>query len=178
MNPADLVLTPMGARFMGRIWPCSIGKGGIRADKREGDGATPAGAHRIVGLLYRADRIARPAAWAEPIGPADLWCDAPGHPDYNHAVSAPFAASHERLRRADPLYDLVLITDWNWPVAQPGRGSAIFLHQWRRPHYPTEGCIAFSRADLHRIAAQVQPGTRLIVPARQCRHRPARRKRI
>lgn len=155
---------------MGRVLPCSIGKGGIRAHKREGDGATPAGIHRIVGMFHRPDRIACPAAWSEPIGPADLWCDAPDHPDYNHAVTAPFAASHERLRRADPLYDLVLVTDWNWPDARPGCGSAIFIHQWRRPHYPTEGCIAFARADLLWVAARVRPGTRLVVPPPQ---RPA-----
>lgn len=165
MSPADIVLTPMGVRFAGRLLPCSIGKGGISATKREGDGATPAGIHRIVGLLYRPDRIASPAAWALPIGPRDLWSDASDDAAYNQWVRAPYPHSHERLRRADPLYDLVLLTDWNWPEARPGRGSAIFLHQWRRPGYPTEGCIAFSRADLRWLAARVQPGTGIIVRA-------------
>ena len=164
MSVDDLRLTRAGVRFAGRLWPCSIGRGGVRLDKCEGDGATPAGTHRIVGLLYRPDRVARPALWAEPIGPGDLWCDAPDNPAYNHHVRAPFGASHEDLRRADPMYDLVLVTDWNWPVARPGRGSAIFLHQWRRPGYPTAGCIAFSRTDLHRIAARITPGTRVVVP--------------
>ena len=41
-------------------------------------------------------------------------------------------AENERLRRADPLYDLVILTDWNWPSAERGRGSAIFMHRWRR----------------------------------------------
>ncbi|MDX2484349.1 MAG: L,D-transpeptidase family protein, partial [Pseudodonghicola sp.] len=50
--------------------------------------------------------------------------------------------------------------------AQPGAGSAIFLHQWRRPGSPTEGCIAFSRADLHWLAARVLPGSRIIVTSR------------
>ena len=115
-------------------------------------------------MLYRADRLAEPRPWALPIGKDDLWCDAPDHPDYNQQVRGPFAASHEVMRRADPLYDLILITDWNWQEAVAGRGSAIFLHQWRRPGYATEGCIAFSRADLHWIAARVIPGTRVIVP--------------
>lgn len=163
-RPEDMVLTPAGLRFAGRLIPCSIGRGGVSADKREGDGATPAGIHRIVGLLYRPDRIPRPAPWAEAIGPRDLWCDEGGHPAYNHWVRAPFAASHERLRRADPLYDLVLVTDWNWPEAQAGQGSAIFLHQWRRPRYPTAGCIAVARRDLIRLAAEAAPGTRLVVP--------------
>lgn len=160
----DLVLTPTGVRYAGRLWPCSIGRGGVRRDKREGDGATPTGTHRIAGLLYRPDRLPRPAPWAEPIGPGDLWCDAADDPAYNHHVRAPFAASHEDLRRADPLYDLVLVTDWNWPVARPGMGSAIFLHQWRRPGAPTAGCIAFARPHLHWIAARAAPGTKVIVP--------------
>ena len=159
-----MVLTPMGLRFLGRLIPCAIGRGGLSADKREGDGATPRGTHRIIGMLYRPDRLVRPTDWALPIGPSDLWSDAPDDTDYNHMVRAPYPHSHERLRRADPLYDLVILTGWNWPHAVPGRGSAIFLHQWRAPHYPTAGCIAFARGDLLWIAARIRHHTRLIVP--------------
>ena len=164
MTPDDLALTPQGVRFQGRLWPCTIGKGGITGRKREGDGATPRGVHRIVGMLYRPDRMARPTDWAKPIGPMDLWSDDPSDADYNMMVRAPYAPSHERLRRADPLYDLVILTDWNWPYAVRGRGSAIFIHQHRRPGYPTEGCIAFSRCDLHAIARKIRYRSRLIVP--------------
>ncbi|MBL9073609.1 L,D-transpeptidase family protein [Tabrizicola sp.] len=165
MTPADLVVTPMGLRFLGRVFPCTVGRGGIVAadDKREGDGATPAGVHRLVGMLYRPDRMARPAVWAEPIGPADLWSDDPGDKYYNNMVRAPHGFSHERLRRPDPMYDLILITGWNWPDAEPGRGSAIFLHQWRRPGAPTAGCVALSRRDLHWIAPRLSLRTRLVV---------------
>lgn len=164
-NPNDLVLTPKGIRFQGNIYPCSIGKGGLSATKREGDGATPLGTHHITGMLYRPDRLSRPAPWALPIGPRDLWSDDSKDPAYNHWVKAPYPHSHERLRRADPLYDLVLLTDWNWPNAIPAKGSAIFIHQWRRPHYPTEGCIAFRRDHLLYIAGNLTPRSRLIVPA-------------
>ena len=164
MSALDMVLTPGGLRFAGRIWPCSIGRGGVRRDKREGDGGTPAGVHRIVGMLYRPDRMARPADWALPIRPTDLWSDDPGCEDYNLMVRAPYAGSHERLRRGDRLYDLVILTDWNWPFARKGHGSAIFLHRWRRPGYPTEGCVAFRPEHLHRIAGLIRYETRLIVP--------------
>jgi L,D-peptidoglycan transpeptidase YkuD (ErfK/YbiS/YcfS/YnhG family) len=163
VSVADLVLTPTGLRFMGRTFPCVIGKGGIRADKREGDGATPLGEHRLVGMFYRPDRIAQPRSWAERIGPRDLWSDESGDAEYNQLVQAPYGGSHERMRRADPLYDLVIVTDWNWPRAEAGKGSAIFLHQWRRKGYPTEGCVAFAREDLHWIAARMKYGARLIV---------------
>lgn len=163
MKPDDLVLTPKGLRFQGRSYPCTIGKTGCTDRKREGDGATPRGIHRLVGMLYRPDRMARPADWALPIGPGDLWSDDPGHEDYNMMVRAPYPHSHEKLRRADPLYDLILLTDWNWPYAVKGRGSAIFIHQYRRPGYPTEGCVALSRRDLHAIAPRITLQTKLIV---------------
>ena len=76
------------------------------------------------------------------------WCDAPGHPDYNQQVRLPFEASHERMRRGDRLYDVVLVLDHNRHPPVPGAGSAIFVHCWRGPRRPTEGCIAFERADL------------------------------
>ena len=164
MRASDLVLTPRGLRFRGRVFPCAIGRGGITGRKREGDGATPRGVHRIVGMLYRPDRLPPPADWAVPIRPGDLWCDDPGHPDYNLMCRPPLAASHERLRRPDPLYDLLLVTDWNWPYAVKGRGSAIFVHLWRGARSPTAGCLALSRQDLMWIAPRLRHGVRLIVP--------------
>jgi len=148
---------------MGVHIPSSIGKGGLTAHKREGDGATPIGTHRIVGMLYRPDRMDKPADWAVPIKPGDLWSDDPGHEDYNHMVRVPYPHSHEALRRADPLYDLVLITDWNWPYSVPGRGSAIFIHRWRKPRHPTEGCVAYAPSDLLWIAQNLRHSSRLIV---------------
>lgn len=167
MTPQDLVLTPQGIRFHGRMIPCAIGRGGLTRDKREGDGATPIGSHRIMALMHRADRLKPPATELSilaPIGPRDLWSDDSGDPAYNHRVHSPYAASHEKLRRADPLYDLVLVTDWNWPEATAGKGSAIFLHIWRKPRHPTEGCIAFARRDFLWIIKRLVPENRLIVP--------------
>ncbi|MDE3028434.1 MAG: L,D-transpeptidase family protein [Paracoccaceae bacterium] len=162
---SDLVVTAWGARFMGRRLPCAIGRGGLTQQKREGDGATPIGEHAIVGMLYRPDRIPAESlpGWAEPIGPQDLWSDDSADPDYNQRVRAPHGFSHERLSRSDPLYDLVLITNWNWPNAIPGAGSAIFLHRWRRPRYPTAGCVAFAPADLLWIAQRITLTTRLVI---------------
>ncbi|MGC9446087.1 L,D-transpeptidase family protein [Cereibacter johrii] len=161
----DLVVTRWGARFGRRFLPCAIGRGGITDTKREGDGATPRGTHRIAGLLYRPDRVAASELpdWALPFGPADLWSDDPRDVDYNQMVRAPYAPSHERLSRPDPLYDVILLTDWNWPEAVPGRGSAIFLHTWRRPRHPTAGCVAFARGDLLWLARSLTPESRLIV---------------
>ncbi|MFQ6553664.1 L,D-transpeptidase family protein [Aestuariibius insulae] len=163
-KPHDLVLTPTSIRFRGRHFPRTIGRSGLSQEKREGDSATPVGTHQIVGCLYRPDRISRPNDWAVPIRPRDAWSDDPDDPDYNLMVEAPHGFSHEALKRADPLYDLILLTDWNWPFAKKGRGSAIFLHRWRRLGFPTEGCIAFRPDHLQWIAARITPSTRLVVP--------------
>lgn len=148
---------------MGRKFPCSIGRGGVSNNKREGDGATPRGTHRIVGMLYRPDRLTKPTDWALPIGLRDLWSDDPSHEDYNTLVRAPYLYSHEKLRRADPLYNIVILTDWNWPQAQKGRGSAIFIHRWRKQGHPTEGCVAFRPTDLEWIARRISTQSHLIV---------------
>lgn len=163
MTPQDLVLSPSGLRFQGRVFPVTIGRGGTSACKQEGDGATPVGTHTITGTLYRPDRCACPAPWAKPIRPRDLWSDDPNDPSYNLPVSAPHDFSHESMRRPDPLYDLVLLTDWNQEPTFPGRGSAIFLHRWRRPGHPTAGCVAFRPEHLRWLVRRLRPGARLIV---------------
>lgn len=163
MKPSDLVVGRWGARFAGRHFAATIGRGGVTADKREGDGATPMGMHRFTGMLYRADRMVKPADWALPIGPFDGWSDDPADHDYNLMVRLPHPHRHEKLRRSDPMYDLILLTDWNWPYAYAGRGSAIFVHQWRRPHARTAGCVAMSRGDLLWIAQRIRHESRLII---------------
>ncbi len=158
-----IYITPRGARVGGTIYPCSIGKNGTTLRKFEGDGSTPSGTHDIIGLLYRPDRMKRPTDWALPIGPRDIWSDDCMDPDYNMMGYIPRKFRYERLFRADPLYDLILLTNWNWPYAIKGRGSAIFLHPWRKPGHPTEGCIAFDPMHLLQIARRIRFGTKVIV---------------
>lgn len=163
MSPRDLVVGPWGARFMGRALPCAVGRGGIGEKRREGDGVTPAGVHRIEAVLRRGDRVGGPAGRV--IGPRDGWSDDPADPAYNGPVRRPHAFGHEALFRADGLYDLLAVLDWNRHPVVPGRGSAIFLHVWRRPRAPTEGCIAFAAADLAFILARWTPRSRVVVRA-------------
>ncbi len=146
---------------------CALGRGGVRADKREGDGATPAGLMALRYVLCRPDRGAVPAMRlpVRPIEPNDGWCDDPARPEYNRPIKLPFAGRHEILSRADDLYDVVVVLGWNDAPATPGKGSAIFLHvarTWAEAGYaPTEGCVALARADLMRLLADCGPGDRL-----------------
>ncbi|PZQ52661.1 MAG: hypothetical protein DI556_00265 [Rhodovulum sulfidophilum] len=161
-------VTRFGAHFAGRRFACAVGRGGIGAKRAEGDGITPRGIHRLEALLCRPDRPAgRAGARAFPgaraIGLGDGWSDDPADPAYNTAVRLPRPASHERLRRADPMYDLIGVLDWNRDPVVPGRGSAIFLHVWRGPRRPTAGCVAFAASDLVWILARWTPASRVIV---------------
>ncbi|MEM8744219.1 MAG: L,D-transpeptidase family protein [Pseudomonadota bacterium] len=137
----------------GRIFHCALGPGGIRARKVEGDGATPLGRLILDRVLYRADRLPRPATAmpVRPVGKRDGWCDASGDRNYNRPVSLPYPARSETLSRDDILYNIVIITSYNVCPRMRGRGSAIFIHIARERLLPTQGCIALSTADLLQI---------------------------
>jgi L,D-peptidoglycan transpeptidase YkuD (ErfK/YbiS/YcfS/YnhG family) len=138
-----------------RMVRAALGRGGVRSDKREGDGATPEAALPIRRVLYRADRLPRPACAmaAEPLAPDEGWCDDPLHADYNRMVRLPHPARHEALWRDDGLYDVIGVLGWNDAPVARGRGSAIFLHVARHDYAPTEGCVALSLSDLRALLA-------------------------
>lgn len=142
-------------RFQGETLRCALGRGGIRAGKQEGDGATPAGLLQVRRILWRADRGARPhsALPCEPIAPDDGWCDDPTHRDYNTRIRLPHAGRHEALWRDDAIYDVIGVLGWNDSPVVRDRGSAIFVHLARPGLPPTEGCVALPQADLRRLLA-------------------------
>lgn len=155
-DPSGTALVHAGALvFAGVTYRAALGRGGVRADKQEGDGATPAGLLPLRRIFYRADRIAKPRTHlpVEPIARTDGWCDDPGHRAYNTRVTLPFAARHETLWRDDPLYDLCAVLGWNDAPVVRGRGSAIFLHAARPDYAPTEGCVALALCDLLEVLA-------------------------
>jgi len=160
----DMIVSAGGAAdWGGRAFRCALGRTGIRADKREGDGVTPAGCFGLRRVLYRADRLARPPT-ALPVAaltPQDGWCDDPADPLYNRPVRLPYAARHERLWRADGLYDLIVVLGHNDDPVVPWRGSAVFLHVAAPDYRPTEGCVALARDDLLAVLAEARPGDRL-----------------
>jgi L,D-peptidoglycan transpeptidase YkuD (ErfK/YbiS/YcfS/YnhG family) len=133
----------------------ALGRGGVRADKREGDGATPLGPLPLRQVLYRPDRGAVPvcAVTIEAISPHDGWCDDPTHPGYNRRVRLPIGASAEALWRDDSVYDLIGVLGWNDSPVRPGLGSAIFLHLAPEDFAATEGCVALAPDDLRRVLA-------------------------
>lgn len=157
---------PHGAlRWKNRVVPCALGRAGVTAKKREGDGATPAGRFPLRRVLYRADRICPPrtALPVAPIAPEDGWCDDPNHPHYNRQVRLPFDGGYEPLWRDDHAYDVIVILGHNDSPPRPGAGSAIFLHVARPAYAPTQGCVALALADLLQLLADCKTGDRLSI---------------
>ena len=152
----------------GQALACAIGKGGIREDKREGDGATPVGQFPFRRIFYRADRL-KPIPGcpdAIPIEADHGWSDDPADPEqYNRLVKLPYPHSHECLKREDAVYDVVVELGYNDTPPIPGRGSAIFMHVARPDYSGTEGCIALALPDLLKILEQTGGSGTVVVPA-------------
>lgn len=164
--PMDLRVNGSGTALWGkRHLRCALGRAGIAAAKREGDGVTPAGAWPMRRAFYRPDREAPPPTRLplRPLDPGDGWCDAPGDRAYNQLVRLPYAASAERLWREDALYDLLIVLGYNDAPVVAGRGSAIFLHLARDGFEPTEGCVALARADLLAVLAEADAAGRVVI---------------
>jgi L,D-peptidoglycan transpeptidase YkuD (ErfK/YbiS/YcfS/YnhG family) len=157
----------------GRLaWPggetrAACGRGGVRADKREGDGASPEGTFPLLRCYYRPDRLAAPQTRlpATALQPNYGWVDDPADPNYNRLVTLPYPASHEEMWRQDELYDLVVLIGYNADPPLPVRGSAIFLHVARPDFGPTEGCIAVRREALVSLLHLLGPESRITIRA-------------
>jgi L,D-peptidoglycan transpeptidase YkuD (ErfK/YbiS/YcfS/YnhG family) len=151
------------------VIPCRIGRSGIVHDKREGDGATPAGTWRMGGGFFRADRVNRPnvAMGIRPLRRDDGWCDDASNFQYNRWVRLPFTGSHETMWMHEPSYDIVLVLDHNQSPRVRGRGSAIFFHLTRTSEAGssagTAGCIAISAADMRRLLPRLAHDCRMVI---------------
>src|SRR2546423_630441 len=133
-----------------QIFPVALGRGGIRANKREGDGGTPRGVFRPIRLWWRADRGARPRTRlpVRRIGADDAWCEEPTDRRYNRPIRVTAGEPGDRLRRDDHLYDLIVEIDHNTHPRIAGRGSAVFIHLARPGLAPTVGCVAMPQGQL------------------------------
>jgi len=161
----EIIVTATG-RHLGRLawgrrrFACALGRSGVTAGKKEGDGATPLAAMPLRRLFFRADRSPRPATGlpVTAIRRDHGWCDDPASPLYNRLIRLPCPWRHEELWREDHLYDLVVEMGFNDAPPVPGRGSAIFLHVAGPGLAATQGCVALAKADLLTLLAACRPG--------------------
>jgi L,D-peptidoglycan transpeptidase YkuD (ErfK/YbiS/YcfS/YnhG family) len=145
--------------------PVALGRSGIKANKREGDGGTPRGRFRLRRLWWRDDRTMRPRTLlpVRRIRDDDGWCEDPGDRHYNQPVRLNTTDAGDRLKRADRLYDLIIELDHNTRPRIAGRGSAVFVHIARPGFAPTAGCVALTAPALRRLVARLGPRTRIAI---------------
>ncbi len=145
--------------------PVALGRAGIRANKREGDGGTPRGRFHPVRVWWRADRSARPATLlpVRRIGPNLGWCEQPSDRRYNHPVWLSAESLADRLWRDDGLYDAIVEIDHNVRPRICGRGSAVFIHVARCGLRPTAGCIALPAGRLRWLIGRLTQKTRITI---------------
>jgi L,D-peptidoglycan transpeptidase YkuD (ErfK/YbiS/YcfS/YnhG family) len=143
--------------------PVALGRGGIRRDKREGDGGTPAGRFKLVRLWWRADRGPRPRTLLpiRRIAPQNGWCEDPSDRRYNRPIRLQRSDAGDRLRRDDALYDLIIELDHNTRPRIAGRGSAVFVHVARQGFGPTAGCVSLEAKRLRLVLARCSKRTRI-----------------
>jgi L,D-peptidoglycan transpeptidase YkuD (ErfK/YbiS/YcfS/YnhG family) len=143
--------------------PVVLGRTGIRANKREGDGGTPRGCFRLRRLWWRPDRSPRPPTLlpVSRIDGAVAWCEDTHDRRYNRPFRRSASEPGDRLWRDDHLYDWIIEIDHNTRPRIAGRGSAVFLHVARPNRGPTAGCVAFAPKTLRRLLASLGPKTRI-----------------
>jgi L,D-peptidoglycan transpeptidase YkuD (ErfK/YbiS/YcfS/YnhG family) len=151
-----------------RRWTCALGRGGIGHKRREGDGITPLGSHKLGRVFWRADRLTCPQTQRPCIEITKTmgWCDDPNHDDYNQLIELPHPAHAEQMWRDDHVYDVVVELLYNVQPIVPGLGSAIFMHIARPEYTPTEGCIALAQNDLLELLREVNENSEVSVDQR------------
>ena len=149
----------------GQPIPVALGRGGIIANKREGDGGTPKGTFRPRQLWWRADRHPRPRTFlpSRAIRPEDTWCEDPHSRQYNQPLRLDLDHSGDRLTRDDHLYDFIVEIDHNTAPRIAGLGSAVFLHLARENFGPTAGCVSMTKSAMLRLLRRLGPQTRIVI---------------
>jgi L,D-peptidoglycan transpeptidase YkuD (ErfK/YbiS/YcfS/YnhG family) len=149
----------------GQLIPVALGRGGIIANKREGDGGTPKGTFRPRQLWWRADRHPRPRTFlpVRAIQPEDAWCEDPGSRHYNQPMRLGADNDGDRLKRDDHLYDFIVEIDHNTHPRVAGRGSAVFLHLARDNFGPTAGCVAMTKPAMLHLLRRLGPETKIVI---------------
>ena len=129
---------------------CCIGKKGSTRNKKEGDKKTPKGTFAIGNLYYRKDRIEKPLTSIKSleIKKEMGWCDDIRFPKkYNKLIKIEKKIKHEKLKRKDYKYDLLIPIKYNYKKPVVGLGSCIFIHL-TKDYKPTAGCVALKKKDL------------------------------
>ena len=140
---------------------CSIGKKGIKSNKKEGDYSTPKGLFSLRKLYFRKDRVNIPKCKInKKVIKRDMaWCDDSNHKNYNEEIRTFNKNLKENLYRKDYKYDYVISISHNERKI-PGKGSAVFVHL-TEDYKPTAGCIGLKKKDFEILLKLIDKKTKI-----------------
>ncbi|WP_440697903.1 L,D-transpeptidase family protein [Candidatus Pelagibacter sp. HIMB1709] len=145
------------------FFKCVIGKNGLSKSKKEGDKKTPKGTFGIQHLYFRKDKIEKPECKLRCIEIKKNmgWCDdVRYHATYNKLIKIKSKIKHEKLKRNDDKYDLIIPIKYNFKKPIVGLGSCIFIHLTKN-YKPTAGCIALAKKDFLIMLKLIDENTKI-----------------
>ena len=128
---------------------CCIGKKGSTKNKKEGDKKTPKGTFKIENLYFRKDRIKKPLTLLNVLKLKKIWVGVMMlifQKNITNLLKLKKKIKHEKLKRKDYKYDLLIPIKYNFKKPITGLGSCIFIHL-TKDYKPTAGCIALKEKD-------------------------------
>jgi len=163
---ATLTVRECGKRVLGP-WRARVGRNGLSAHHREGDGTTPTGTFGIGPVVYGLDPNPGLRLRYHRLVCGDWWDEDARSPTYNTfrhvacGTSTPFRGGSEALWRITPAYRLFALIQYNVAPIVPGRGSAIFLHV--DTGRATNGCVSLPLGELRGLLRRLRPGAAISV---------------
>ncbi len=150
-------------------WQARVGRNGVSANRREGDGTTPLGTFRLGRTLYGVAPDPGVRLPYRRLGCGDWWDGDSRSATYNRfrhvpcGAATPFSGG-EALWTSTTAYAHFAVIEFNTRPAVPGRGSAIFLHA--STGRPTAGCVSVPRQRLVRLLRALRPSPRPLIAIR------------
>jgi L,D-peptidoglycan transpeptidase YkuD (ErfK/YbiS/YcfS/YnhG family) len=159
-------------RVVAGPWTARVGRSGLSAHHREGDGTTPTGTFAFDPTVYGTNADPGVRYRYHRIVCGDWWDEDASSPTYNTfqhvrcGVRPPFRAESEGLWKATTAYRYLIPIRYNADPVVPGRGSAIFLHV-QHPN-PTNGCVSLPERQLVQTLRWLRPsaGPRIAIRVR------------
>jgi len=165
---ATAALLECGRRVAGP-WRARVGRNGLSAHHREGDGTTPVGTFGVGATVYGLDPDPGVKLRYHRLVCGDWWDEDPRSTTYNRFRHLPcgarpaFGGGSEALWRATVAYREFAVIQANAHPIVAGRGSAIFLHD--DTGRPTNGCVSLARPQLIWLLRRLRPGAMIQIAA-------------
>ena len=145
----------------GGPYTARLGKNGLSANRREGDGTTPTGTYAIGRTMYGNEANPGVRFRYRRLRCGDWWDEDPSSPTYNSfqhvacGTEPPFAGNSEGMWQQPRPYPYLAVVEYNMRPVVPGKGSGIFLHA--QTGGPTIGCISLRKDQLRAVLRWLRP---------------------